>query len=117
MRLQCKSGASFSLLSRLTLAAVSLAGAAQATTYSVGPSQTEKELSRAFMAKLKPGDIVEVDGDATYKGDIHLQNGGTAGNPLTIRGKLVNGKRPVISAGVGVGNGVGEGVGVGEGHC
>lgn len=25
--------------------------------------------------------------DATYKGDIHLQNGGTAGNPLTIRGK------------------------------
>lgn len=67
-------------------------------TYSVGPSQTIKKL-QDIVAKLKPGDIVEVDGNAEYTGGITLSVDGTADKPIVIRGKKVNGKRPVIREG------------------
>jgi hypothetical protein len=48
---------------------------------------------------LKPGDVVEVAGDATYPGDVTLTKSGTAEHPITIRGLRRNGRRPVISGG------------------
>ncbi|HMR11573.1 MAG TPA: hypothetical protein PKA88_37590, partial [Polyangiaceae bacterium] len=48
---------------------------------------------------LKPGDIVEVDGDATYSGGVVFDKAGTAASKITIRGVPKNGKRPVISGG------------------
>jgi hypothetical protein len=69
-----------------------------ATTYQVGPSRSSKTLSDVA-SKLGPGDVVEVDGDASYNGGVVLNQPGAAGNPVTIRGVRVNGKRPVLSGG------------------
>jgi hypothetical protein len=69
-----------------------------ATTYQVGPSRSLKTLGDVA-SKLGPGDVVEVDGDATYAGGIVLDRPGAAGNPVTVRGVRVNGKRPVLSGG------------------
>src|SRR4051812_31982538 len=71
---------------------------ALATTYQVGPGRTLKTLG-AVASQLGPGDVVEVDGDATYTGGIVLGRPGAAGNPITVRGVRVNGKRPVLSGG------------------
>src|SRR6185503_15326989 len=69
-----------------------------ATTYQVGPSRTYKTLG-AVASMLNPGDVVEVDGNATYAGGIVLGRAGAAGNPITVRGIRVNGQRPVLSGG------------------
>ncbi|HVW25209.1 MAG TPA: hypothetical protein VHC69_07535 [Polyangiaceae bacterium] len=69
-----------------------------ATTYQVGPTRSLTTLN-AVASKLAPGDVVEVDGDATYAGGIVLARPGAAGNPITIKGVYVNGKRPVLSGG------------------
>src|SRR5262245_5365961 len=69
-----------------------------ATTYQVGPNRTMKTLG-AVASQLGPGDVVEVDGDATYAGGIVLGRPGATGNPITVRGVRVNGKRPVLSGG------------------
>src|SRR6478672_7435530 len=69
-----------------------------ATTYQVGPSRSSKTLNDVA-SKVGPGDVVEVDGDATYAGGIVLDRPGAAGNPVTVRGVRVNGKRPVLSGG------------------
>ena len=69
-----------------------------AATYRVGPGRTYANL-QAVAGLLNPGDVVEVDGDATYPGDATFRRPGAAGNPILIRGVLVNGKRPVISGG------------------
>lgn len=85
----------------LAAAAVSLPSAAfAATTYQVGPSRQYTSLQQ-LEATLEPGDIVEVDGDATYPGDIHIRpaSAGTEADKITIRGVTVNGKRPTISGG------------------
>jgi hypothetical protein len=71
---------------------------ALATTYQVGPNRTLKTLG-AVASQLNPGDLVEVDGNATYTGGIVLGRPGAAGNPITVRGVRVNGKRPVLSGG------------------
>jgi hypothetical protein len=42
---------------------------------------------------------VEVDGNATYPGDLIFTRPGTSVNKITIRGIRVNGLRPVISGG------------------
>ncbi len=51
---------------------------------------------------VKPGDVVEVDGDATYPGGVWFKPGvsGTAAQKVMIRGMKVNGKRPIISGAV-----------------
>ncbi len=78
---------------------VSVAGAAGATTYSVGPGQPYANL-QAVAGLLQPGDLVEVDGDVTYPGGVAFTAPGTEAAPITIRGLRVNGQRPILSGGV-----------------
>src|SRR5918911_4447007 len=79
-------------------AAAGIVNSAQAATYQVGPSRTYKKLQDVAPI-LAPGDLVEVDGNATYPGDLIFTRPGTAANKITIRGLRVNGLRPVISGG------------------
>jgi hypothetical protein len=72
--------------------------AAEAATYAVGPSRDLHDL-QAIAPKLQPGDVVLVDGDATYPGDLILREDGTAAAKITIRGRRVAGKRPVLAGG------------------
>ena len=75
-----------------------LATPALATTYQVGSTRTLKTLG-AVASQLGPGDVVEVDGNTTYTGGIVLSKAGAKGNPITVRGVAVNGKRPLLSGG------------------
>ena len=87
-----------SLRTLLSLVAViALASVAQAATYRVGPGRTYTNLE-AVAGLLNAGDIVEVDGNATYP-SVTFTRRGTAANPIIIRGIRVNGLRPVISGG------------------
>jgi hypothetical protein len=80
------------------LAVVLAAPTVWAETYRVGPGRTHKNL-QAVARILKPGDLVEVDGNVTYPGGVTFTRPGTAADPIVIRGLLVDGKRPVISGG------------------
>lgn len=93
-----------------SLVVLAFASPAAAETFQVGPSKVHKDL-QAVQGLLKPGDVVEVDGDATYPGGVYIRaaQSGTAGQKVTIRGVKVNGKRPVISGG---GAGVLDGLGM-----
>jgi hypothetical protein len=71
---------------------------ASAITYQVGPGRTYTTL-QAVAPLLNPGDLVEVDGNATYPGDLIFTRPGTVVNKITIRGIRVNGLRPIISGG------------------
>ena len=91
----------------LTLAASALTtspAAVQARTFTVGPTGRDyTQLSAVFNANdLAPGDIVEVDGGATY-GSVVVgdDDGGAAGNPVIIRWRRVAGAvRPVLQGGI-----------------
>jgi hypothetical protein len=89
---------------RLLLAASSLAlasavtRAGRADTFQVGPNEHFTDLQSVALY-LKPGDVVEVVGDATYPGGVVFKNRGTDALPITIRGVRKNGKRPVIEGG------------------
>ncbi|MBP7866230.1 MAG: VCBS repeat-containing protein [Acidobacteria bacterium] len=72
--------------------------AAPAATYNVGPGRPYTTL-QDVAGLLNPGDLVLVDGNATYPGDLVFERAGGAGNPITIRGVRVSGNRPVISGG------------------
>lgn len=90
------------MLSLGLAAAVPLSAAA--ATYTVGPSGRQyTQLSTLFRSvNLAPGDIVEVDGNATYTGNIVVgdDDSGTAAAPVTIRWRRVAGaKRPILSGG------------------
>ncbi|HSO00173.1 MAG TPA: hypothetical protein VLS89_17895 [Candidatus Nanopelagicales bacterium] len=65
--------------------------------YKVGPSRQYKNLGQVANL-LQPGDVVEVDGDATYPSALFTRNG-TASSKITVRGVRVNGKRPRLSGG------------------
>ena len=67
-----------------------------AANFQVGPTRTYTNL-QAVARLLAPGDVVEVDGDATYTGGVTFDNDGTAAEKITIRGIRVNGQRPVLS--------------------
>lgn len=87
-------------LGLLTVAPLS----AVAATYTVGPSGRQyTQLSTLFNSvNLAPGDIVEVDGNATYSGGIVVgdDDSGTEANPVTIRWRRVAGaSRPILSGG------------------
>lgn len=71
---------------------------AAAAVYRVGPSRPYATLQQVAPL-LAPGDVVEVDGDATYPGDVVFTRPGTATQPITVRGVRVNGRRPLISGG------------------
>jgi len=68
---------------------------AQAATYQVGPGRPFATLQEVA-PRLAPGDVVEVTGGATYPGDLKLENSGTKAMPITLRGVMKDGKRPVI---------------------
>jgi len=76
---------------------------AAAATLSVGSGQTYATIAAA-MAKVKPGDVVEVQGNQTYTGTVTFgpESGGQVGQPVTVRGVAVNGHLPVLS-GIGPG--------------
>lgn len=81
----------------LAIALICCAGIAHAATYQVGPTRTRTSLPALFAAvDLGPGDVVEVDGDVTYTGNVVMgaADGGAAGNPVVLRGIRVNGMRP-----------------------
>lgn len=80
-----------------TTLVLSFAPFAWAATYQVGPSRTNKNLG-AVAGKLAPGDVVEVDGDATYPAVAFTKHGSAAAK-ITVRGVVVNGKRPIVSGG------------------
>src|ERR1044071_543449 len=83
----------------VTLFLIAVCGStAFAVTYQVGPTRTLKKL-QDVAPLLNPGDIAEVDGNATYPGDLIFTRPGTDVNKITIRGIRVNGLRPVISGG------------------
>ena len=86
------------LVPLMTLAALP----ASAATFQVGPTRPHASLNALFAAvNLEGGDIVEVDGGVTYAGGVIVPaaDGGSPGNPVTIRGIRVGGQRPVISGG------------------
>ncbi|MBI5534777.1 MAG: hypothetical protein HY898_18775 [Deltaproteobacteria bacterium] len=76
---------------------VGTAATASAATYQVGPGQTYATIQETI-ALLAPGDVVEVQGDHTYPGDLWFRQdqSGAPGNPVTVRGIPVNGKLPII---------------------
>ena len=81
------------------------AGHALATTYAVGPAGRQyAQLSTLFeRVDLAPGDVVVVDGNATYSGGIVVgdDDGGSAGRPVTIRWSRGAGQqRPKLSGSV-----------------
>src|ERR1044071_7453695 len=71
---------------------------AYSVTYQVGPTRTFTKL-QDVAPLLNPGDIVEVDGNATYPGDLIFTRPGTDLSKITIRGIRINGVRPIISGG------------------
>jgi len=84
-----------SALVAVCLVAGPLVSLASAATYQVGPSRTYRQISDVA-GLLNPGDIVEVDGNATY-GPVTFDRPGTGAAPITVRGLRVNGVRPTIS--------------------
>jgi hypothetical protein len=71
---------------------------ARAATYAVGPTRQYHDL-QTVARLLRPGDVVEVDGDASYPGGVILRASGAPGARISVVGVRVNGKRPVLSGG------------------
>lgn len=69
-----------------------------AATYQVGPGKPYASLQEVADLLL-PGDVVEVDGDHTYPGDVVFTQTGTEAHRIVIRGLRIHGQRPVISGG------------------
>ena len=70
---------------------------AESVVYQVGPGKKYTSLKQVA-SLLQAGDVVYVDGNATYTGSVAFENNGTADKPIRIIGVAINGKRPVISA-------------------
>jgi hypothetical protein len=67
-------------------------------TYQVGPGKPYANL-QAVASLLKPGDVVQVYGGATYAGGVRLTRAGSASSKIKIVGVRVNGQRPVLAGG------------------
>ena len=65
---------------------------AHAATYQVGPTRTLTQIGQA-MASAGPGDVIEVDGNATYSA-VRWTKSGTAAQPIRIVGMPVGGHAP-----------------------
>ncbi len=80
-----------------------LSAAVDARTFTVGPAGREyTQLSAVFTGNnLAPGDIVEVDGNATYaSAKMGEDDAGAPGNPVIVRWKRAAGAtRPVLQGG------------------
>jgi MYXO-CTERM domain-containing protein len=85
-------------MSRVLLAILLLgSGVAQATTYQVGPTRSWTQITQA-MGTAAPGDVIEVDGNATYS-SVRWTKSGTAAQPIRIVGVAAGGMRPRIQGG------------------
>ncbi len=85
----------------LVLALFALTGSwlpAWADTYQVGPGKPYATLQEVA-DRLLAGDIVEVDGNHTYPGDVVFDRPGSPASKITIRGIPIAGQLPVISGG------------------
>lgn len=80
------------------VAACFAAAEARAAVFEVGPSRTYKTPA-AVAALVKPGDEVQIDGDATYTGGSAFRVDGTPTQKIKIIGLRVNGRRPILSGG------------------
>ncbi|MCC6336395.1 MAG: hypothetical protein IT380_20715 [Myxococcales bacterium] len=69
-----------------------------AATIPVGPSRAITQLSAVNQSQVMPGDVIEVDGNATYQ-PVRWTRSGAAGNPIVIRGLRAAGARPRIMGG------------------
>ena len=69
------------------------AESARAATYQVGPARTLKKL-QDVAPLLAPGDLVEVDGGATYPGDIIFTVPGTPTNKITKKDPVPGPRKP-----------------------
>jgi len=92
------------LRTAIACAVLALPSVAFAATYTVGPSGRQyTQLSTLVNSvNLEPGDVVLVDGGATYGGNIVVgsNDSGAAGNPVTFRwNRAVGSTRPVLSGG------------------
>ena len=66
--------------------------------YHIGPNRNYKKI-QDVLNKLKAGDTIFVDGDATYPGGIFFNTAsGTADKPITLKGITVNGNKPKIKS-------------------
>ena len=66
--------------------------------YYIGPSRNYKKI-QDVLYKLKAGDKIYVDGNATYPGGIFFNTAsGTADKPITLQGIAVNGNKPKIKS-------------------
>jgi hypothetical protein len=70
---------------------------AHATTYQVGPTRSSTQITQV-MAMAGPGDVIQVDGNATYSA-VRWTKSGTAAQPIRIVGMPVGGMRPRIQGG------------------
>lgn len=75
-----------------------------AATYTVGPSGRQYTQLSALVdsVNLEPGDVVLVDGDATYGGNIVVRSNdsGAPGNPVQFRwNRSAGSTRPILSGG------------------
>ena len=83
---------------KVLLATLLLASAtAHATTYQVGPTRTMTQIGQA-MAAAGPGDMIAVDGNATYSA-VRWTKSGTAAQPIQIVGIAAAQVRPKIQGG------------------
>ena len=85
---------SFCIITLTVLFHLSVEGA----TYLVGPGRANRDL-QSVAPFLRPGDVVEVDGNAIYPGGVVFTEPGTAADPITIRGILINEQKPVLNGG------------------
>jgi hypothetical protein len=69
-----------------------------AETFQVGPGRDYTDL-QSVASLLHAGDVVEVDGNTTYPGDVVFTRAGDPENKITIRGIRIDDRRPVISGG------------------
>ncbi len=69
----------------------------EAMVFKVGPTREFHQLDQVADL-LRAGDTVEVDGAATYS-PVALKRSGLPDKPITIRGIVRDGKRPVFSGG------------------
>ena len=87
----------------LACAGVLLPSLSYAATYTVGPSGRDFTQLSALVdnVNLEPGDVVLVDGGATYDGGVVIRSNdsGVAGNPVTFRWSRTGSTRPVLRGG------------------
>jgi hypothetical protein len=88
------------MLLAAALALILACAEARAAAYEVGPGRQYQSLQEVTRL-LRPGDVVTVDGGATYGGGVSLDaNGAPGAGVIIIIGKRANGKRPILSGGL-----------------